>query len=80
MMSVDTPSSQPPIGESDVNWMQILHSIKCSFVTLIPVRGGYIIPMQEPGLTTTGSRNPYSLLVALDLNLYNMHFFGYLFG
>ena len=34
----------------------------------IHVRGGYIIPMQEPGLTTAESRkNPYSLLVALDI-------------
>ena len=32
----------------------------------IHVRGGSIIPMQEPGLTTKDSRkNPYSLLVAL---------------
>ena len=31
------------------------------------VRGGFIIPMQGPGLTTTESRkNPYSLLVALN--------------
>lgn len=31
------------------------------------VRGGYILPMQEPALTTTDSRkNPFSLLVALD--------------
>ncbi len=30
------------------------------------IRGGTIIPMQEPGLTTTESRkNPYSLIVAL---------------
>jgi alpha-glucosidase len=35
--------------------------------TQIHVRGGYIVPMQEPGLTTTESRkNNYSLLVALD--------------
>ena len=34
----------------------------------IHVRGGHIIPMQGPGMTTTESRNnPYSLLVALDL-------------
>ena len=33
----------------------------------IHVRGGYVIPMQEPGMTTTASRkNPFSLLVALD--------------
>lgn len=33
----------------------------------IQVRGGYIIPMQEPGMTTEASRkNPFSLLVALD--------------
>jgi alpha-glucosidase (family GH31 glycosyl hydrolase) len=33
----------------------------------IHVRGGYIVPMQEPGMTTTASRrNPFSLLVALD--------------
>ena len=33
----------------------------------IHVRGGYIIPMQEPGMTTAASRkNPFSLLVALD--------------
>ena len=38
-----------------------------SFPMQIHVRGGYIVPMQEPGLTTTASRkNPYSLLVALD--------------
>ena len=31
------------------------------------IRGGSIIPMQGPGLTTAASRkNPYSLLVALD--------------
>ena len=34
---------------------------------LIHIRGGYIIPMQEPGMTTVASRkNPFSLLVALD--------------
>lgn len=33
----------------------------------IYIRGGQIIPMQEPGLTTTESRKkPYSLLVALQ--------------
>ena len=33
----------------------------------IYIRGGQIIPMQEPGLTTLESRkNPYSLLVALQ--------------
>ncbi|GKT64856.1 glycoside hydrolase family 31 protein [Colletotrichum tofieldiae] len=31
------------------------------------IRGGYVIPTQEPGLTTTESRsNPWGLLVALD--------------
>lgn len=31
------------------------------------IRGGSIIPMQEPGLTTTeSSMNPYLLLVVLD--------------
>ena len=31
------------------------------------VRGGFIIPMQEPSLTTNESRkNPYSLIVALQ--------------
>ena len=34
------------------------------------IRGGHIIPMQGPGLTTYESRkNPYSLLVALDHGL-----------
>ncbi len=34
----------------------------------VHVRGGSILPMQEPGLTTTESRkNSYSLLVALDV-------------
>lgn len=33
------------------------------------VRGGYIIPMQDPALTTTESRkNFFSLLVVLDMN------------
>ncbi|KAI4862569.1 glycoside hydrolase family 31 protein [Hypoxylon rubiginosum] len=33
------------------------------------VRGGYVIPMQEPGLTTAAVReSPWSLLVALDEN------------
>ena len=33
----------------------------------VHVRGGSILPLQEPGYTTTESRqNPYSLLVALD--------------
>ena len=33
----------------------------------VHVRGGVIIPMQEPSLTTAASRhNPYQLLVALD--------------
>ena len=33
----------------------------------IHIRGGYIVPMQEPGITTAASRkNPFSLLVALD--------------
>ena len=33
----------------------------------IYIRGGHIIPMQGPGLTTVQSRkNPYSLIVALD--------------
>ncbi|KND04769.1 uncharacterized protein SPPG_00472 [Spizellomyces punctatus DAOM BR117] len=33
----------------------------------VHIRGGYVIPMQEPGYTTTESRkNPYSLIVALD--------------
>jgi len=33
------------------------------------VRGGYIIPMQQGGMTTTASRlNPFRLLVALDHN------------
>lgn len=33
----------------------------------VHVRGGVIIPMQEPALTTAASRqNPYCLLVALD--------------
>ncbi|KAK5636861.1 hypothetical protein RRF57_012574 [Xylaria bambusicola] len=33
------------------------------------VRGGSMIPMQEPGLTTTAVRaSPWSLLVALDVN------------
>ncbi|CAK7263498.1 hypothetical protein SEPCBS57363_000589 [Sporothrix epigloea] len=31
------------------------------------VRGGYVLPMQKPGMTTTASRaNPWNLLVALD--------------
>lgn len=31
------------------------------------VRGGYVLPMQEPGLTTAASRrNPWALTVALD--------------
>ena len=38
------------------------------FFVQIYIRGGHIIPMQGPGLTTTESRrNPYSLLVALDV-------------
>ena len=33
----------------------------------VHVRGGVIVPMQEPSLTTAASRlNPYQLLVALD--------------
>ena len=33
----------------------------------VHVRGGFILPMQEPGYTTTESRqNPFNLLVALD--------------
>ena len=33
----------------------------------IHVRGGHIVPMQGPGMTTVASRkNPFSLLVALD--------------
>ena len=33
----------------------------------VHVRGGYIIPMQQPAMTTAASRNnPFSLLVALD--------------
>lgn len=33
----------------------------------IHIRGGYIVPMQEPGITTAASRkNPFSLLVALN--------------
>jgi len=32
------------------------------------IRGGFIIPLQEPALTTNESRkNPYSLIVALEL-------------
>ena len=35
----------------------------------IHIRGGHIIPMQEPAMTTAASRNnPFSLLVALDNN------------
>ncbi|KAK5167445.1 uncharacterized protein LTR77_007144 [Saxophila tyrrhenica] len=35
----------------------------------VHVRGGAILPMQQPGYTTTATRaNPYSLLVALDEN------------
>jgi len=35
----------------------------------IHVRAGYIIPTQQPALTTTAARtNPYGLLVALDAN------------
>jgi alpha-glucosidase len=31
------------------------------------IRGGHVVPMQEPALTTTAARNtPWSLLVALD--------------
>ena len=34
---------------------------------MIHVRGGYIIPMQQPELTTAATRqNSFSLLVALD--------------
>jgi len=34
------------------------------------LRGGHIIPMQDPGLTTTESRkNPYSLIVALKSDM-----------
>ncbi|KAL3875852.1 hypothetical protein ACJMK2_033763 [Sinanodonta woodiana] len=34
------------------------------------VRGGYVLPMQEPALTTTESRNnKFSLLVSLDENI-----------
>ena len=34
------------------------------------LRRGHIIPMQDPGLTTTESRkNPYSLIVALKYDM-----------
>ena len=65
-ISVDTPMDHLPVSST----MQRLLKIQLSVLFLFQmyVRGGYIIPMQEPGLTTAESRSkPYSLLVALDL-------------
>jgi len=46
------------------------------FAIQIYIKGGSIIPMQAPGLTTTESRkNPYSLIVALNSG----YAFGYLY-
>lgn len=45
-------------------------TVPADFYTIpLHVRGGYIIPMQQPALTTYLTRqNPFSLLVALDQN------------
>ena len=50
------------LGPEDVSLLE-----RCPHFLQIHIRGGYIIPMQEPAMTTVASRkNPFSLLVALD--------------
>lgn len=47
------------------------------YETNLHVRGGYIIPMVEPAMTTMDSRmNPFNLLIAFDQNVCAK---GYLF-
>ena len=61
-ISVDTPVDYLPVSLA-MPWLPLSMII---MLFQLHVRGGYIIPMQEPGLTTVESRSkPYSLLVAL---------------
>lgn len=78
--NVDTVSGVFPGVENGVKWydwytLQAVEAKPQENVTLaaplehinVHVRGGSILPLQEPGYTTTATRqNPWAILVALD--------------
>ena len=67
-LSLDTPKDHIQVNE-DIILERLTSSVFLFPVTIIQlhIRGGSIIPMQEPALTTNKTRmNPFSLLVGLD--------------